>query len=117
MFHWHNDTFDLPRLPAPPNHPPNAPPPPAGSALLASSKLTKNQAFRFKTKLFGFQFHFEQTQADIERLVMEDRDSLIRAAGADAPSRVLEETKANYAKHERLGNRVIDNFVQFLKAY
>jgi GMP synthase (glutamine-hydrolysing) len=115
MFHWHTDTFDLPKLPPPANHPVNAPPPPAGNALLASSRLTRNQAFRFKTKLFGFQFHFEQTPADIERLVAEDRDGLSRA-GVEA-SRVLEETKTHYPKHERLGNRLLNNFVQFLKAY
>ena len=39
MFHWHYDTFDLPRLPAPANAPPPpAPPPPAGNSLLSSSK-------------------------------------------------------------------------------
>src|SRR5205823_1331959 len=49
MFHWHYDTFDLPKLPPPPNAPPPpAPPPPTGNALLSSSKLCKNQAFRFK---------------------------------------------------------------------
>ena len=57
MFHWHFETFDLPKLPAPPNPaPPPAPPPPTGNALLTSSKLCRNQAFRFKTRLFGFQF-------------------------------------------------------------
>src|SRR5689334_22799110 len=35
MFHWHFDTFDLPRLPAPANPPPPpAPPPPTGSVLI-----------------------------------------------------------------------------------
>jgi len=67
VFHWHFDTFDLPRLPAPPNSPPPpAPPPPTGNALLASSKACKNQAFRFKTRLFGFQYHFEWTELDFE---------------------------------------------------
>jgi len=52
VFHWHYDTFDLPRLPAPANAPPPpAPPPPTGNALLSSSRLCKNQAFRFKNRL------------------------------------------------------------------
>src|SRR5213078_2004762 len=39
MFHWHFDTFDLPKLPPPPNPaPPPAPPPPTGNSLLSSSK-------------------------------------------------------------------------------
>ena len=52
MFHWHFDAFDLPKLPGPPNPPPGTPPTPTGNALLSSSRACKNQAFRFKTKLF-----------------------------------------------------------------
>src|SRR3954447_16000595 len=70
MFHWHYDTFDLPRLPPPPNAPAGGgPPPPTGNALLSSTKLCRNQAFRFKNRLFGFQYHFEFTEADIEKLL------------------------------------------------
>ncbi len=70
MFQWHFDTFDLPKLPAPANHPPPpAPPPPAGNSLLSSSRLCKNQAFRFKNRLFGFQYHFEFTEADIDAVI------------------------------------------------
>src|SRR6185295_13368554 len=58
MFHWHFDTFDLPKLPAPANPPPPpAPPPPTGSALISTTRTCKNQAFRFKNRLFGFQYH------------------------------------------------------------
>ena len=40
MFHWHFDTFDLPKLPPPPNAPPPpAPPPPTGNALLSSTEV------------------------------------------------------------------------------
>src|SRR3954468_20801044 len=75
MFHWHHDTFDLPKLPPPPNAPPPpAPPPPTGNALLSSSKLCRNEAFRFKNRLFGFQYHFEFTEADIESVVAANRE-------------------------------------------
>ena len=57
MFHWHFDTFDLPKLPPPPNPaPPPAPPPPTGSVLISSTRACKNQAFRFKNRLVGFQY-------------------------------------------------------------
>src|SRR3954471_22144026 len=72
MFHWHFDTFDLPKLPAPPPPPagaPPGPPPPTGNALLSSSRTCKNQAFRFKNRLFGFQYHFEMTQEGIEAVL------------------------------------------------
>src|SRR5687768_9186166 len=69
MFHWHFDTFDLPKLPAPPPPPagaPPGPPSPTGNVLIASTRTCKNQAFRFKNRLFGFQFHFEMDQEGIE---------------------------------------------------
>jgi GMP synthase (glutamine-hydrolysing) len=46
VFHWHGDTFDLP----------------LGAALLASSELYKNQAFRYGDNVYGFQFHLEVTK-------------------------------------------------------
>jgi GMP synthase (glutamine-hydrolysing) len=48
VFHWHGDTFDLP----------------AGAVHLASSRLCRNQAFRFGDKAWGFQCHFEIDRND-----------------------------------------------------
>ena len=44
--HWHGDTFDLP----------------PGAVLLASSALYRQQAFRFGSSIYGFQFHVEVTK-------------------------------------------------------
>jgi GMP synthase (glutamine-hydrolysing) len=118
MFHWHFDTFDLPKLPPPPNPaPPPAPPPPTGNSLLSSSKLCKNQAFRFKTRLFGFQYHFEMTPEGIEALLDADRESALKVLGAEGVDRVRADTTTHYERHARLGNRILSNFVQFLKVY
>jgi GMP synthase-like glutamine amidotransferase len=118
MFHWHADTLDLPKLPAPPTpSAPGAPPPPTGSVLISSSPRCKNQAFRFKTRLFGFQYHFEFTESDIEALLAHDGETLTRAMGPEAIARVREETPKLYPRHARLGNRILENFVQYLKAY
>jgi GMP synthase-like glutamine amidotransferase len=114
MFHWHADTFDLPRLPPPASLPPGAPPPPPGNSLLSSSRLCKNQAFRFKTRLFGFQYHFEFKPEQIEALLASEGPKVL---GAEGVARVRDETKTLYARHERLGNRLLRNYVQFLKAY
>lgn len=46
IFQWHGDTFDLPE----------------GTRLLASSEACANQAFLYKKKVLGIQFHFEVTQ-------------------------------------------------------
>lgn len=45
MFHWHGDTFDLPK----------------GAELLASSNLYQNQAFQFGQNILAIQFHPEVT--------------------------------------------------------
>ena len=117
MFHWHTDTFDIPRLPSPANPaPPPAPPPPTGNSLLSSSRTCKNQAYRFKNRLFGFQYHFEMTESDIEALLANDKDGVAKL-GADGAARIREETKQNYVRYDRLGKKLLTNFVQFLKAY
>ena len=43
VFHWHGDTFDLPR----------------GATLLASTEKYAHQAFRFGNCAYGLQFHIE----------------------------------------------------------
>jgi GMP synthase-like glutamine amidotransferase len=116
MFHWHFDTFDLPRLPPPANPaPPPAPPPPTGSVLISSTKACKNQAFRFKQRLFGFQYHFEMTREGIDAMVAHRREDMAVASVTDA--QIREDTAKYYSRYERLGKRVLQNFVQFLKAY
>ncbi|MEA2711231.1 MAG: hypothetical protein QOF78_3832 [Phycisphaerales bacterium] len=118
MFHFHFDTFDLPKLPAPANPaPPPAPPPPTGNVLLSSTRACKNQAFRFKSRLIGFQYHFELTEAGIDALVTNRREELTRVLGPDGESKIRDDTKRFYSRYERLGNRILNNYVQFLKAY
>jgi GMP synthase (glutamine-hydrolysing) len=45
VFHWHGDTFDLPR----------------GAVLLAYSQRTARQAYRVGSAIYGLQFHLEVT--------------------------------------------------------
>jgi GMP synthase-like glutamine amidotransferase len=53
-FHWHGDTFDLPK----------------NAILLASSEACKNQAFSIDGRIFGFQFHFEATPDFVKQLIV-----------------------------------------------
>jgi GMP synthase (glutamine-hydrolysing) len=116
VFHWHFDTFDLPKLAPPANPaPPPAPPPPTGNALLSSSRACRNQAFRFKTKLFGFQYHIESTREGIDAMLTSNKEDLTKA-GADE-GKIREETAIYFPQYERLTNRILTNFVQFLRAY
>jgi GMP synthase (glutamine-hydrolysing) len=116
FFHWHWDTFDLPKVSsAPPT--PGAPPSPTGSVLLSTTRTCKNQAFRFKNRLFGFQYHFEFTEADIEAVAAGDRQSWAKVHGTGGERKIREETAKYYRRYARLGDRILGNFVQFLKAY
>ena len=51
VFQWHGCTFDLP----------------AGAVQLARTDTCEQQAFRFGTNAYGFQFHMEADAAMIER--------------------------------------------------
>ena len=118
MFHWHFDTFDLPKLPAPVNATPPKPPAPAaptGNALLSSTRACRNQAYRFKNRLLGFQYHFEMTPDGIEAMLQNCAGDLQKLHGADAAEQVRQDTKKNYADYERLGDRIIGNIIQFLR--
>jgi GMP synthase-like glutamine amidotransferase len=118
MFHWHFDTFDLPRLPAPPNAPPPpAPQPPTGNSLLSTTRTCKNQAFRFKNRLFGFQYHIESTREGIEALLEHHPEDAQKALGPDGLNQIRQQTAELYPRYERLGNRILRNFVQYLKVY
>lgn len=118
MFHWHFDTFDLPKLPPPANAPPPpAPPPPSGNSLLSSSKACKNQAFRFKNRLFGFQYHFELTQTDIEKILVASWEDAAKALGEGGERQIRQDTGRYYARYARMGEKIIGNIVQFLKVY
>jgi GMP synthase-like glutamine amidotransferase len=120
MFHWHFDTFDLPRLPPPPPPPagaPPGPPPATGNALLSSSKACKNQAFRFKNRLFGFQYHIELDERGIERMIEGNKGDLEGVLGSAGREQIVADTKQYYSRYARLGDRVLRNFVQFLRLY
>lgn len=118
VFHWHYDTFDIPKLPAPPNAaPPPAPPPPTGNALMSSSRACRNQVFRYKTRLFGFQYHIEMTLDGIEQMIANGRDDIAKVLGPDGAAKIKEDTTKHYPRYERVGNKILGNFVQFLKVY
>lgn len=83
-FHWHGDTFELPH----------------NAIRLASSRITKNQAFRFGEVVYGLQFHLEM---DLEKLLvvfeaMGDLISLINHGELEAQTRLHNEAYVETAR-------------------
>lgn len=52
-FHWHGDTFDLPK----------------DAVRMASSKSCPNQGFVYRERVVGLQFHLETTRESMEALI------------------------------------------------
>lgn len=63
VFHWHGDTFDLPK----------------GATLHSSSLVCKNQLFTFNDNVMGIQFHLEATAESIKLFVENGKEELIAA--------------------------------------
>jgi len=59
----------------------------------------------------------ELTPKDIEAIVDAGRNDLTRVNGPDAASRIRHDTEKHYPQYSRLGDRLLRNFVQFLKVY
>ena len=62
-YHWHGDIFDLPHE----------------AVSLASSALTKHQAFRYGHGAYGFLFHMEVTPTIIQDMVETFQNELLQA--------------------------------------
>lgn len=63
-FHWHGETFELPR----------------GARRLAESDACRNQAFQLGTNVVGVQFHLETTPESLDAMFGGDRHELVEAA-------------------------------------
>lgn len=63
VFHWHGDTFDLPR----------------NAVHLAYSEACVHQGFLVNERILGFQFHLETTRRNIQLLIEHCQAELVEA--------------------------------------
>jgi GMP synthase-like glutamine amidotransferase len=74
VFHWHGDAFvDLPQE----------------ATIIAESAACKNQAFVYQNRVFGFQFHLENTLPIIEELIKNCGDEMIPGDYVQSPEEIL----------------------------
>lgn len=87
LFQWHEDAFSLPK----------------GCVPLATSGLCMNQAFRYGSKVYGFQFHLEVDERIIERWLK---------ISSQSPERIREETPRHIDRLRELSRKIFGEFIK-----
>ena len=91
VFHWHGDTFSIPR----------------GATHIASSKAFPNQGFIFQDKVIALQFHLEVTPSSVKELVENCRDELVAGSFIQKEKEILAEEKS-YLPNQELMFHLLD---------
>ncbi len=73
VFHWHGDTFEIPR----------------GAVNLAQSAGCRHQAFIYGTNVVGIQFHLEVTRKDVMAMLKNSGEDLKPDLYVQAPAKIL----------------------------
>lgn len=97
VFHWHGATFDLP---------PNA-------QLIASSEVTKHQAYWLEPNVLGFQFHLETNESSLQ-LFIENGKAEIMQTGKwiQKEHDMLKGYAENNVANQQLIFQVLNDFVK-----
>ncbi|MGH2540626.1 MAG: type 1 glutamine amidotransferase [Actinomycetota bacterium] len=93
VFHWHEDTFELPE----------------GATVLGTGDVVHLQAFRIGDRAWGTQFHFEVDRAELELWLEAAGEDVVRAWGKTS-AQVLEESDRFHANQQE---RAIELFGRF----
>jgi GMP synthase-like glutamine amidotransferase len=95
VFQWHGDTFSTL---------------PEDAVCLAESDACHNQAFVYKDRVFGFQFHLESTQETIGNLVNHCIEEMVPGDFVQTPEEVL-----SHPEYVDQDNQWMDIFLTQLK--
>jgi|YelNatPaOPRAMG01_1025707.scaffolds.fasta_scaffold10362_5 GMP synthase (glutamine-hydrolysing) len=90
VFHWHGDTFELPK----------------GLTNIAQSEACKNQAFVYKEKVIGLQFHLEVTPQSLQNMITNGEDELVEDKYIHTEEQIL-----NGKRYCRQNNNLLRNLL------
>ncbi|HCN84272.1 MAG TPA: amidotransferase [Sphingobacteriaceae bacterium] len=93
VFHWHGDTFDLPR----------------DAVRIAETGITKNQAFLINDKVLGLQFHMEVTGKSIADMLIHCKSDIVPGDSVQTAEKISE-----MRKYFNENNRLLDQLLNAL---
>jgi GMP synthase (glutamine-hydrolysing) len=98
VFHWHEDTFDLP----------------ADTILLATNANTENQAFRYGQRIYGLQYHIEldNDMLNIWLLDPASKKSIIETIGLEAYQAIGKEREISFSLYQQHTILLFENFLR-----
>lgn len=100
VFHWHGDTFDLPR----------------GAVHLASSGKYRHQGYRIGECAWGLQFHLEMTEPMIKNWVVVAEEKSKTKNPDFNVCEILTDTPCYLPEMETLARKVFGEFISLAKS-
>lgn len=100
VFQWHGDTFDLPE----------------GAVQLFSAPLCQQQAFRYGSNAYGFQFHVEVDEAMIRAWLLNagNKKELAALKGQIDPAVIKAQTAQHAGRLKMTANHVANSFASLV---
>ena len=91
VFHWHGETFDLPK----------------GAVRLATSEACENQSFQLGKKVIGLQFHLEMTSEGVSAILDKCKHELVPGPYIQTEAELKEVKNITYTEINRLMNKLL----------